>query len=216
MNAPSWLSTLISLLMIAVAVYALWRLLIARIWERRIDYEADALNLAAGVAVAGLVSDWARTLPRAAWTVLFAAGGVYFVVRAVRAWERGPERRRLLGGVACCAVLVYMFLAGVAPSTLQGSTVGQVTMAGMPGMILDQTVSFPAIGLVFVVGLAFAAVFVVNRAGSRPVAKPARTVVGGPNDGARADHAVLAPRSVEICRVLLLLVFAYAILSRLV
>lgn len=212
MNAPTWLSNLISILMLALACYSLWRLLIARLWGRGIDYETDGLHLLAGIAAAGLISSWGRTLPRSVWAVLFVAGGVYFAVCAGRAWAETAERRRLLGGFGCCAVLVYAFTAGVAPSTLHGSTAGQYTMAGMPGMILDQTERFPALGLVFVVALAFAAVLVVNRAGSMPTAKPV-PVTGGANDGAPIP---LAARSVEICRVLLLLVLAYAILTKLV
>jgi hypothetical protein len=145
--------------------------------------------------------------------VVFAAAGAYFVVRLVRGWAEVGDRRRLFGGLGCCAVLVYMFAADVAPSTLHGSTAGEYTMAGMPGMTLDQTITYPSIGLIFVVGLAFAAVAVLNGVGAsvpRPV-----PVIGGPNDGA-PDPRVLAPRSVQLCRVLLLLVLAYAILSKLV
>jgi len=213
MNAPIWLSTLISLLALALAGYSLWRLLISRPFNRAIDHASDALNLLAGVAVAGLVSSWAHTLPRGVWTALFAVAGVAFLVRAALVWDTATgERRRPLGAAACCAVFVYMFAAGVAPSTLKGSTAGQYTMAGMPGMIMDHTVAYPSIGLIFVVGISFAAVLLVNRAGSLPSAGPA-PAPGGPDDGA---PLALAPRSALICRMLLLLVMAYAILSRLV
>jgi hypothetical protein len=213
-NAPAWLSNLLSILMLGLAFYSLWRLLISRAWGRSTDFEMDALHLLAGIAAAGLISTWARTLPRGAWTVVFAACGVYFAVRAARAWADASGRRRMIGGAGCCAVLLYMFTAGVAPSTLHGSTAGQYTMAGMPGMIMDQTVTYPSIGLIFVVGLAFSAVALVNRIGAAPAPRPA-PVVGGPNDGAPVFSA-LAPRSVQLCRVLLLLVLAYAILSKLV
>ncbi|MBR7833395.1 DUF5134 domain-containing protein [Actinospica durhamensis] len=214
MNAPYWLSDLVSLLMLVLGLYSLWRLLVVRFWGYTTDYETDALHLLAGVAAAGIVSSWARTLPRPVWLVLFAAAGVYFAFRAARAWSAtAPEpRRRMLGAVGCCAVLVYCFAAGVAPSTIHGSTAGSFTMAGMPGMIMDQTEHFPALGLILVVGLAFAAVFAVNRAGSMPVTKPT-PVIGGPDDGA---PVALAPRTVELGRVLLLLVLAYAILTKLV
>jgi hypothetical protein len=211
-NAPAWLSDLLSILVLGLAFYSLWRLLIARVWGRTVDVETDVLHLLAGIAAAGLISNWARTLPRSVWAVLFVAGGIYFAVRAVDSRAEAGQRSRLLGGLGCCVVLVYAFTAGVAPSTLHGSTAGQYTMAGMPGMILDQTERFPALGLVFVVGLAFAAVVVVNRAGSMPASKPV-PVTGGANDGA---PIALAPRSVEFCRVLLLLVLAYAILTKLV
>ena len=212
MNAPIWLSNLLSILALALAGFSLWRLLIARAWNRTTDYESDVLHLLAGIAAAGLISNWAHTLPHALWTGLFAAAGVYLLARAALVWDTVGERRRLLGGAACCAVLVYMFAAGVAPSTLNGSTAGQYTMAGMPGMIMDQTISYPSIGLILVVGMAFGAVVLVNRAGSLPAPRPV-AAVGGPHDGA---PVALAPRSVLICRVVLLLVMAYAILSKLV
>jgi hypothetical protein len=211
-NVPSWLSSLFSILMLALACYSLWRLLIARVWNRATDYETDALHLFAAVAAAGLISNWAHTLPRGVWTLLFALAGVYFVMRMARVWDAVGERRRLFGAAGCCAVLVYMFTAGVAPSTLQGSTAGQYTMAGMPGMIVDRTVTYPSIGLIFVVIMSFAMVLLVNRAGSMPPVRPA-PAVGGPDDGAAL---VLAPRSVLICRVVLLSAFVFAILSRLV
>jgi hypothetical protein len=213
-NAPAWLTDLLSILMLALGFYSLWRLLIARAWGRTTDYETDALHLLAGVATAGVIAGWARTLPRGAWTVVFAAAGVYFAVRAARARGDSADRRRLLGATGCCAVLLYMFTAGVGPSTMRGSTAGQVTMAGMPGMIFDQTVTYPSIGLIFVVGLAFAAVVVVNRIGARPAPRPA-PVIGGPDDGAPVLIA-LAPRSAQLSRVLLLLVLGYAILTKLV
>jgi hypothetical protein len=226
-NAPAWLSNLLSMLMLALAAYSLWRLLIARAWERDTDYETDALHLLAGLAAAGLISTWAHTLPRGAWTVVFAAGGVYFAVRAVRSWAEAGDRRRLVGGGACCAVLVYMFTAGVAPSTLHGSTAGQYTMAGMPGMILDQTLTYPSIGLIFAVGLAFAAVAVLNRmapmtAQDGPAqaasAGSAGSVSSGGSEGGNGGGSglMLAPRSVDVCRILIVLVLAYAILTKLV
>jgi Domain of unknown function (DUF5134) len=211
-NAPIWLSNLLSILALALAGFSLWRLLIARAWNRTTDYEADVLHLLAGVAAAGLISSWAHTLPHALWTGLFVVAGIYFLVRTALAWGVADERRRLLGGAACCAALVYMFAAGVAPSTLQGSTAGQYTMAGMPGMILDQTLTYPSIGLIFVVAMAFGAVVLLNRAGSMPAPRPV-PAAGGPDDGA---PVALAPRSVLICRIALLLVMAYAILSKLV
>jgi hypothetical protein len=211
-NAPVWLSNLLSILALALACFSLWRLLIVRLWNRTTDYESDVLHLLAGVAAAGLISNWAHTLPHALWTGLFVAAGVYFLARTALVWDTVGERRRLLGAAACCAVLVYMFAAGVAPSTLNGTTAGQYTMAGMPGMILDQTLTYPSVGLIFVVAMAFGAVVLLNRAGSMPAPRPV-PAVGGPDDGA---PVALAPRSVLICRIVLLLVMAYAILSKLV
>jgi hypothetical protein len=206
------MTTLLSALMIAVACYAVARMFVAGGWRRAVDYETEALHVLAGIAAAGLLSNWARTLPRPVWTVLFLAAGLYLIVRLARVWADAEARRPLLGSLACCAVLVYALTADVTPSTIHGSTAGYYTMAGMPGMIVDQTERFPALGLALVVALAFMAVFVVNRAGSTPRVEAVATV-GGPNDGAPVP---LAPRSVAACRVLLLLVLAFAILGKLV
>jgi hypothetical protein len=230
-NAPSFLPNFLSTLMLVLAVYALWRLAIAPAWGRRTDIEADVLQLAAGLAAAGLLSTWARTLPRHVWAGLFAAGAVYFAARAGQAWSDVQRRRPLLARAGVCAVLVYMFLAGVAPSTLHGSTAGQYTMAGMPGMIVDQTVDLPALGLILVAGLAFYAVAVLARVGAETeqagvnVSAGVRADTGADAmDGEDAEDALspggrgtlLAPRSVEACQVALALVLAYAILSKIV
>lgn len=249
MNAPSFLPVVLSLLMLAAAVYSLWRLAMARVLERAVDVEADVLHLAAGLAAAGLVSSWARTLPRDLWAVLFAAAAVYFAYRAWEVWDERHARLVPAARAGLCGVFVYAFLAGVAPSTLQGSTAGQYTMAGMPGMIKDQTIALPALGLILVVALAFYAVAVVaqlspepdtDTGGGRAVPAPAGGGGGGgrgtggaagkavrpgkttpaKSTGAggaeKAGAALLAPRSVEICRIVLVLVLAYAILSKLV
>ena len=203
MNAPAWLTALVSTLMILVAAYSAWRLAISRLWERATDYESDLLHLALGIAGAGMVAAWARTLPRPAWTTLFIAGALYFAFRTYRNWDDRPRRAKLLAQTSTCAIVVYMLLAGVAPSTIHGSSAGMYTMAGMPGMIVDQTLTFPTIGLIFVVGLCFYAVAVLNQI----------TPLG---EGGSGGTGVLAPRSVDICRIVIALVLVYAILTKLV
>jgi hypothetical protein len=219
-NAPNWLTAFVSTLMIFIAGYSAWRLAISRAWGRVTDYESDVLHLAVGIAAAGMIAKWAHTLPRSVWTVLFVAGGVYFAYRTYRTWGDRGVRGRLLADTACCAIIVYMFAAGVAPSNLSGSTAGLYTMAGMPGMIEDSTITYPAIGLIFAVGLCFYAVVVLNRmqpltAEDRAARSVEATSVGGSNDGAR-NSLMLAPRSVDVCRILIVLILAYAILTKLV
>lgn len=203
MNAPAFLPVTLSILLVLIAVYALWRMAAAPLLGLSTSLETDLLLLAVGVAGAGLVSAWAHTLPRAVWAVLFGVGACYFAVRAVVARGHLAYRGRAVAHACGCLVLVYMFLAGVGPSTLRGSTAGQYTMAGMPGMYVDTTMTYPALGLACVAAMAFYAVSVV----ARPT--PSTEVPGGARGG-------FAPGSVEACRVLVTLVLAYAILSKLV
>jgi hypothetical protein len=65
--------------------------------------------------------------------------------------QAGMSRTHAVGSL----VLVYMSVAGVAPSTLHGTAAGENTMAGMPGMYVDTTIAFPAIGLICVAAMAF-------------------------------------------------------------
>jgi hypothetical protein len=214
-NAPNWLTAFVSTLMVFVAAYSAWRLAISRAWGRATDYESDVLHLAVGVAAAGMIAKWAHTLPRSVWTGLFIAGGVYFAVRTYLTWVDRTARHRLLADTACCAIIVYMFAAGVAPSTLSGSTAGQYAMAGMQGMIVDSTITYPTIGLIFAVGLCFYAVAVLNQLQPIRVAEGADGNSGGAAGGGTSG-LMLAPRSVDVCRIVIVLVLAYAILTKLV
>lgn len=214
MNAPPFLPVALSTLMLLLVVYSAGRLGAARAWGRGTDVETDVTHLAAGLATAGLLSTWARTLPRDVWAVLFAVAALYFALRAAHGWAEQTEAWRApLGRAGVCAVLVYCFLAGVAPSTIHGSTAGQITMAGMPGMIKDETVDLPALGLILAAGLAFAAVAVVGRLSPETDGESAAAPAA---PATPAGTALLAPRSVALCRVALLVVLAYAILSKIV
>lgn len=204
MNAPPFLPATLSVLLILIAAYTAWRLAAAAVLELRTDRETDALLLLASVAAGGLLSTWAHTLPRTVWTVLFALAAGYFAVRAATTGTDTARRtRHVVHGVGSL-VLVYMFSAGVAPSTLHGTTAGQYTMAGMPGMYVDTTITFPAIGLVCVAAMAFYAASSISRI--NPVLSDATTTV----------PSVFAARSIEACRIVLVLILAYGILSKLV
>jgi hypothetical protein len=116
---------------------------------------------------------------------------------------------------AVAAVLVYTPLAGVAPSTLSGSTAGMVTMAGMPGMIVDSTERAPALGLLLVVAVIGGAVVLLYRlSAGAPACEPTTTALD-PMDQP-GPLPPLAPRLAGACRILMLVVIAYAILGKLV
>jgi hypothetical protein len=202
-NAPAFLPATLSVLLILIAAYALWRLVAAPVLDLRVDRETDAMLLLTSVAGAGLLSRWADTMPRGAWSALFALTACYFVVRALTSRTDPVRRSRFAAHTIGSMVLVYMFAAGVAPSTLHGSTAGEFTMAGMPGMYVDTTVTYPALGLICVAAMAFYAATALARLS--PVSTDQSATTG-----------VVAGRSVEACRIVLTLVLAYTILSKLV
>ena len=61
------------------------------------------------------------------------------------AWFAIRTRYALATG---CAIAVDMLLAGVAPSTINGSTAGYYPMAGMTDMYKDATITYPVLGIV--------------------------------------------------------------------
>ncbi|HEY3869720.1 MAG TPA: DUF5134 domain-containing protein [Actinocrinis sp.] len=211
MNAPPWLPDILAVVMLAVAAFSLWRAAVARSWGRAGDYDADALHALIALALAGMLVRWLETLPRGVWTALFAAAALWFAGRLAWSVRRGlgrAQRGRYAAGAAAGAAMVYMLLAGVAPSTLDGSTAGQYTMAGMDGMVKDTTLDYPSLGLLLAAAMAVYAVAVLNRVGLAPAGDGA--AAGGPG------LPLLAPRAADCCRVVLAVTMAYAILTKIV
>ena len=219
MNAPAWLTVLVTVMVLAVAVFFVWRLAVAGGFNRAIEPETDLFYAAAGLALAGMLARWMRLLPPGVWAALFGCATVWFVARCVWAHRTGDRSARSRYGfdAAVAVVLVYMPVAGVAPSTLRGSTAGMVTMAGMPGMMVDTTEHAPALGLLLVLGVVGGAVVLLDRlsATGSLASERADTAVEAPIDRA-APSLPLLPRVAGACRVLLLIVIAYAILGKLV
>ena len=218
MNAPAWLTTLVTVTALAVAVFFAWRVVVAGAFDRVIEPETDVFYAAVGFALAGMLARWMRVLPPGVWAVVFGCAAVWFVVRCVRAHRAGDLSARSRYGLdaAVAAVLVYMPLAGVAPSTLRGSTAGLVTMAGMPGMIMDSTEHAPALGLLLVLAVVAAAVVLLDRLSAAGSSVNEAIAAGGDPVDRPGPLSPLLPRVAGLCRVLLLVVIAYAILGKLV
>jgi len=219
-NAPTWLTDLLVVALLAMAGFFVWRMVVANAWRRRADYPSDALHALAALAVAETQVKWVSTLPRPAWAVVFAVAAVYFAVVAFRAHRESDavaERNRGAADTGLAVALVYMFTAGVAPSALSGSSAGSVVMAGMPGMMMDSTVRYPTLGLLLVAAAIGYTVVLLDRLST------ARRVVVDTPAGTPVDPMdrpgplpMFAPRTVECCRIVLLLAAAYAILAKLV
>lgn len=234
MNAPTWLPAILAVVMLAISGYCVWRLAIARFLGMDTDYLHDAVLALLGLALAGMLVHWMRLFHPGTWAVVLAAAGIVALIQAaahIRRAERPQQNRAVVRtavvGAGGCAVAVYMLLAGVAPSAIKGSTAGQYTMAGMPGMYVDTTITYPALGLVFVVVLAGYAVTAVDRSSAPAVAAADRIDQPRPVPAPRAPAMratvpqtpaprMLAPRSVVVCQVAIAVTMAYAILAKLV
>lgn len=220
MNAPVWLTDLIVALLLAVTAFFLWRMATARVLDRRPDYPRDAFYALTALAIAQTQAKWINTLPRSVWVGVFVLAAVYFTAHALRARRGitptgGASRRRHGIDAGMALVAVYMFAAGVAPSTLSGSTAGMVVMAGMPGMIVTHSVGYPTLGLALATGLLGYTVIALDHLSARRpdpgVGNPTLDPMDRPG-----PLPTLTPRTATACELVLAVVMAYAIIAALV
>ena len=231
MNAPAWLPPILAVVMLVVTAYCLWRIAVAHLLETSTDYANDAAIALLALATAGMLVHWMHVLTPGIWAALLAVAAVAILAvstlrprrvenaqasaqrqAAQQQAQTGPTSRpgHVLTTAVGCAIGIYMLLAGVAPSTISGSTAGYYTMAGMTDMYKDTTITFPAVGIVFAVVLAGYAVTALDGTSrSVRVAEPSGA-------DSSAVRPALAPRSITVCQVALAVVMAYAILAKLV
>src|SRR5438034_1619712 len=131
MGGPTWLTAIFAAASLAVAVYCAGRLAAARRWRRPTELDTDGAHVVMGVAIAGMLLSGLRTLPRAIWAVVFAAGAAWFGYRMLQARRGGqPSPWRSshpLPHLVECAAMVFMFL--LLPATA-------AVKAGLDGMAM--------------------------------------------------------------------------------
>lgn len=134
MGGPSWAAAALAAIMIAAAIYCAGRLAAARLRRRSTEVDADAMHVAMGVAMAGMLLPRLSPLSGTMWEAVFGAAAAWFAYRAVRGLRRGGADSRWRSShpvphLVESAAMVFMLAA------LPGSWPGWPgqTMA-MPGM----------------------------------------------------------------------------------
>ena len=152
MSIPAWILDIFAAVMLLVAAVSAGQLVVARAWTRAGARDADIAgsHLLMGIAMAGMLVASLRTLPNAAWEVIFAVMTAWF------AWYLWRETRgRGLGAVAGghhaphlihSAAMLYMFSALAGPASGGGSGMAGMA-AGSPGGM--QTLHAPTLALIF-------------------------------------------------------------------
>jgi hypothetical protein len=135
MGGPPWAAAALAALMIATAIYCAGRLIAARLWRRSTEVDADAVHVAMGVAMAGMLLPQLSPLPSTAWEAVFATAAAWFTYRAVRSLRQGGTASRWrcshpVPHLVESAAMVFMLTA------LPGS------WPGLPG----QAMAMPAAG----------------------------------------------------------------------
>lgn len=151
---PDWLLDAVAALMLAVAAVSAVRLAPylggAVPWRRATAVaDTDVAHLLMALAMAGMLAPGLRTLPGAAWAVVFGGLAAWFAVRVTRD-ARANGVPALAGGhcaphfVHCCS-MIYMFAA-----------ITTADMGAMPGMAgqAGMSLRYPALALAFALVLA--------------------------------------------------------------
>jgi hypothetical protein len=136
--------------MLLIAACCAARLAIWRVRGRITEFEADALHVLMGVAMAGMLEPRLSIVPAAAWRALFAAAAAWFAWRAMS--DRGRTRplnwRCAHPGphaVECAAMTCMLLPARVA---------GHATAMAMPGTTGTTAAVNPALALVLALFMA--------------------------------------------------------------
>jgi hypothetical protein len=154
MPGPSWLAGVFAAVMILTAAYSASRLAVSRLRGRATEFDADALHVVMGTAMAGMLVPRLDVLPDGAWAVVFAVAAAWFGWCAMRARNLGDSSRSRcrypLPHLIECAAMLYMLVPvhGVQPAH------GGAGMA-MPGMGTSAAPagSFPALAVVLALSM---------------------------------------------------------------
>ena len=110
MTGAPWLMHAVTAAMLLIAAYCVARLITARLWHRDTDHAVDAVHIAMGVAMAGMIVPRWDPLPARTWEVIFAVAALWFGGLAIRDGRHLPH---VLGSAA----MLYMYaVASDAPS----------------------------------------------------------------------------------------------------
>lgn len=198
MAGPSWLAAALAVAMIVIAFYCASRLLVSRLSRRPTEVDADAVHVAMGVAMAGMLVQRLSSLPNGLWEGVFGVAAAWFAWQAARA-----SRGYAAGGWRCpypvphlveSAAMLYMFLA--VPGSRPGGPGAGTPMSGMAGSP-GTAGSFPALAVVLALFMLGYVVWTTDRLTSLARARTAGPAPSVARDPARLPVTVGAMAAVS-------------------
>jgi hypothetical protein len=162
---PAWLLDIFAVIMLVVSAVSAARLADSWPWRSAAHPDVDIAHLLMGISMAGMLAAGLRTLPDAAWEVIFGVLTAWFAWQVVRD-ARAAGVRSLAGGhcaphLVHSAAMLYMYLALVAPAASGGSG-----MAGMSGSGM-RSLSYPTVAFLFGLVLAGYSVWDLDQVSGR-------------------------------------------------
>jgi hypothetical protein len=183
MAGPPWLAGAFAAIMILTAAYSASRLVVSRLRGRATEFDADALHVVMGTAMAGMLMPPLAVLPGSAWAAVFAVAAAWFGWHTIRARSLGDSGRSRcrypVPHLIECAAMLYMLLPvhSVRPAH------GEAGMA-MPGMgaAAGPAGSFPALAVVLALSMLGYIVWTTDRLTSLARAKTTAAATGRSQD----------------------------------
>jgi hypothetical protein len=202
-----------AVVMVAVSLYCVGRLLVAKRWNRLNHYDVNTAHVFMGLAMAGMLAPAWNVVPDAAWEVIFGLIALWFAALSVRFVSehglRGIDADHVhhishyLIHMVMAFAMLYMYWLGGAASSPSGAT----AMSGPPAGVGD-----PSLTLLFIVILLASAVWQldsIERLSPRQLA----LVVAGGDGGAPSPEAGatrwLAPRLEVACHIAMCITMGY-------
>jgi hypothetical protein len=220
MSIPDWLLEILAVIALAVAAMSAGHLAVTRAWIHRgaVDADIALFQLLLGIAMAGLLVAGLRTLPNAAWDVIFAVATAWFdwrLWRESRGHGAAAARGQYALSLLYSAAMLYMFTALAKPSSSASVMPG---MTGMPGMVSGSSsgpsLRAPTLALVLTVVLVAFTVRDVDRPASADgYFHGGPTLVEAPAGSAAGPRTVvLAPAAAKGRRVTLGVIMAFMLI----
>jgi Domain of unknown function (DUF5134) len=213
MAGPSWLAGVLAAIMLLTAAYSASRLAVSRPRGRATEFDADALHVVMGTAMAGMLVPWLNVLPDSVWAVVFAAAAAWFGWHAIRARSLGDSGRTRcrfpVPHLIECVAMLYMLLPvhGVHP-THGGAG---MTMPGM-GASAGPAGDHPALAIVLALSMLGYIVWTTDRLTSLAQAKTTTANPGGNRDSQQAGGPVLAPKLAACGKLAMSLTMGYMLI----
>lgn len=193
MIGPTWLAAIFGVIMIAAAVYALVRIVVARRTRRPTDYDVDVHHVLMGVSMGGMLVPGLRIVEPGAstttWTIVWILVTLWFAVTVVRDSQEPGPRRRFAGHhvphLVMSAAMIYMLAAPLGMTQASGAK-GMSGMGGSGGLV-----PWPTLDALFLVFMAGYAVVVLDRFPTLVDGLASRSILLAPR-GARVEDVVMA------------------------
>lgn len=168
MIGPTWLAAIFGVVMLAAAVFAAGRILVAWRTGRGTDYEVDAHHVLMGVSMAGMLIPGLQIVTAGrsitVWTITWVLVTIWFAASVIRGVRRGGPGARFTGHhlphLVMSGAMVYMLGVSMSPMDMTGASMPHTSMGSMGSGGLVPWPTLDALFLVFMVGYA---VLVVDR-----------------------------------------------------